>query len=139
MVAAAGTQHFGAVFFQRDVAGGSGDFLAHHVGGAESGESLPDGHLSDALLRGVQNKPADEREPEAILNGTMERSPGARKNHRVGDQLSTRARDARGLLEIFRDSPDHGSKNSSTVQGKSRQQTENGQRENSPREPRVHA
>jgi len=60
MATAPRAQHFCAIFFERDVSWNCGHFLAHDVGGAEAGEGLPNRHLSDAFLRGVQNEPANE-------------------------------------------------------------------------------
>ena len=65
MDAAAGAEDFGAVFFESDVPGGSGHFLAHDIGGAEAGEGFADGHLSDAFLRSVKQEPADKGSPYA--------------------------------------------------------------------------
>jgi len=71
MTAASGATDFGAVFFERDVAGSDGYIPAHDVGSAEAGERLPDGHLGDAFLGGVQNEIANE-EPESILHMSVE-------------------------------------------------------------------
>jgi hypothetical protein len=71
MAAAAGAENFSAIFFERDVAWSGWHFLAHDVGGAEASKSLPDGHLSDALLRGIQKEPADERSPDTGSKATV--------------------------------------------------------------------
>src|SRR6266436_9942645 len=134
MTAAPGAKHFGTVFFESNVPRNGGHFLAHNVGGAEAGEGLPDGYLSDALLRGVQNEPADQDGPEHLCIA-VNHLPHAPKNHRISDQLSAGACDTRGFLEIPGGSPDHRSENSASVEWKSRQEIENGEREIGPTEP----
>ena len=123
MAASAGAQHFGAVFLQSDVSRNCGHFLAHNVGSAEASEGFPDGHLSDALLRGVQNEPSDQDRPEH-LHIAVNDAPRAKKNHRVGDHFSAGARDASGLLKTFGRSPNDSAENSSSVERKSGQEIE---------------
>jgi len=77
MEAAAGAENFRGVIFQRIAAGERGNFVAHDVLRAKAGESFPDFNLGDALLRGVQDEPADEGDPKAGAKRPMEGGPNA--------------------------------------------------------------
>src|ERR1700674_3956084 len=114
MAAAAGAEHFRAVFFKRDVPGGSRHFLAHHISGTEADEGLPHSYLSDALPRGVQNEIANQDGPEH-LHITVNHFPNAPKNYRVCDQLSASARDTSRLFKISGCAPYDGAKDSSSI------------------------
>ncbi len=130
MAAAAGAQDFGAVLFERNVASDGGNFMAHHVGGAQTGERLTEGYLGDTFLRGGEQEPTDECDPQPLGNIAIEGPPRAQENHRVGNQLATGACDSCGLGEIFAYTPHKRAENTATVQRESGKQVEH-------REPQV--
>src|SRR5258708_40249757 len=89
MAAGAGAQDFGAVLFERNVASDGGNFMAHHVGGAQTGERLTEGYLGDTVLRGGEQEPTDECDPQPLGNIAIEGPTRAQDNQRVDNKRAT--------------------------------------------------
>src|SRR5580658_1877818 len=127
MATTPGAQNFGAVLFERNSAANSGDLGAHHVGGTQAGQCFANSRLRDALLRGVQEKEADENAPESWHDQASEDTETAQKDHGVGDQTSSAACNASGARKILGCAPNNSAKDSAAVERKSGEKIENGQ------------
>src|SRR5712692_8055598 len=91
----AGAQQLVDIVFERDAALYSGQLVGHDVGRAQSLQGVTDGYLSVALLRGGQQKPADERQPQPAHEIAGQRLPHAHNNHPVGQKLAAAGGEAR--------------------------------------------
>src|SRR6266478_1958786 len=115
MTASIGAQHFGGVILHGNGRAHGGNIVAHDVRGTEAIKGFAEGDLGDAFLRGVQKKEANECRPNPEREGNVERCPGAKKNHGVGDQPSAGAGDASSLGKILGSSPNAAPENSSAA------------------------
>src|SRR5690348_4110892 len=125
MTPPAGSQHLGAIIFKRAAGTNGGHFMTHHVKGAQPGERFAYRHLRHALLRGVQQEPADKSRPDTRHVISVEGHPGADENHAVSNDLACRPGNTRGPAEALCVTPYNGAKDPAPVEWKSRQEVEN--------------
>src|SRR6185312_9429918 len=135
MKAAPRLEHFVRVVFERHVPGHRWHLGIHDVPGTHTGESASDCVLDVSFLRGTQQKPPNEYQPDASDEAARKRIENAPQNHQVGKKFPGERRNLSRLVEILGDTPGDPAQYTAAVERETRDQIENGQNPINFREP----
>src|SRR5579862_6467351 len=103
--------------------------MSHQVDRANVSEGIAHSDLHEAFLCRAQKEPSDECGPQTVDPVSVQCYPDPSNDHHIRKNLSRRGCDFRGTREIPGNSPCNTPKNAATVEGKSRNKVEGGQKD----------